>query len=122
MQHALELVFYDELTDEQIQTMADVNFVAPAAMVRDAVPHLQKTKGSIINISSTAGHGVYPGTSFYSGTKGGLNQLTRVLAAEHRLYPLAVRLIAEGRATVKEGRVRLDVGSGLAPALLNPSD
>ena len=31
----------------------------------------------------------------------------RVLAAEHRCYPLALRLIAEGRATVEDGRVRI---------------
>lgn len=31
----------------------------------------------------------------------------RVLEAEHRCYPLAVRLIAEGRAQVDDGRVRI---------------
>ena len=29
----------------------------------------------------------------------------RVLRAEHRIYPLAVRLIAEGRVTVRDERV-----------------
>jgi phosphoribosylglycinamide formyltransferase-1 len=31
----------------------------------------------------------------------------RVLQAEHRAYPLAVRLIAEGRVRVEDGRVRI---------------
>ena len=31
----------------------------------------------------------------------------RVLAAEHRIYPLAVRLVAEGRVRVIEGRTRI---------------
>jgi phosphoribosylglycinamide formyltransferase 1 len=45
----------------------------------------------------------------------------RVLAAEHRLYPLAVRLIAEGRTRVVEGKV--EIGRWQAPdvAVLNPS-
>ncbi len=34
----------------------------------------------------------------------------RVLAAEHRCYPLAVRLIAENRVRVENGRVRVDCG------------
>ena len=32
----------------------------------------------------------------------------RVLAAEHRCYPAALRLVAEGRARVEGGRVRVD--------------
>lgn len=31
----------------------------------------------------------------------------RVLAAEHRIYPLAIRLIADGSARLQDGRVRL---------------
>ena len=46
----------------------------------------------------------------------------RILAAEHRLYPLAVRLFAEGRLTIVGDRVV--VSGALAPdaALLNPSE
>ena len=32
----------------------------------------------------------------------------RILAAEHRLYPLAVRLVAEGRTRIIDGRVEID--------------
>ncbi|MDP6706107.1 MAG: phosphoribosylglycinamide formyltransferase [Alphaproteobacteria bacterium] len=47
----------------------------------------------------------------------------RVLAAEHRIYPLAVRLIAEGRVLIgADGTVRIDGQDALAPALLNPLD
>ena len=44
----------------------------------------------------------------------------RVLVAEHRIYPLAVRLFAEGRLRVEGGRVT--VGDGQAPdgCLINP--
>ncbi len=46
----------------------------------------------------------------------------RVLAAEHRIYPLAVRLIAEGRVRVADERVRIEghVPDGAA-ALINPT-
>ena len=46
----------------------------------------------------------------------------RILAAEHRLYPLAVRLFAEGRLTIDGNRVT--AAGGIAPdgAMSNPSD
>jgi phosphoribosylglycinamide formyltransferase-1 len=31
----------------------------------------------------------------------------RVLAVEHRIYPIALRLLAEGRITVTEGRCHI---------------
>jgi phosphoribosylglycinamide formyltransferase 1 len=46
----------------------------------------------------------------------------RVLAAEHQAYPLALRLIAEGRVTVTDERVAIDGAIGPTPtALLNPT-
>ena len=46
----------------------------------------------------------------------------RVLAAEHRAYPLALRLIAEGRARVVGTRVEIDQRGETLPFILNPSD
>lgn len=47
----------------------------------------------------------------------------RVLEAEHRAYPLALRLIAEGRVTVEGHRVLIAGAVPPAgPALLNPPD
>ncbi|CAO3377929.1 phosphoribosylglycinamide formyltransferase [Azospirillum argentinense] len=44
----------------------------------------------------------------------------RVLEAEHRLYPQALRLIAEGRARVENGRVTLSGPETTLPTLINP--
>ncbi len=45
----------------------------------------------------------------------------RVLAAEHRAYPLALRLIAEGRVRIADGRVEIRGAAGAAPeGVLNP--
>lgn len=46
----------------------------------------------------------------------------RILEQEHRLYPLAVRLIAEGRISVADERVVVDGYSGPAHSLRNPDD
>jgi phosphoribosylglycinamide formyltransferase-1 len=44
----------------------------------------------------------------------------RVLAAEHRLYGLAVRLIAEGKARVEGERVLLESDAPVTPPLFSP--
>lgn len=44
----------------------------------------------------------------------------RVLAQEHRLYPLAVRLIAEGRVRVDGARALVEERSGAPPPAINP--
>ena len=44
----------------------------------------------------------------------------RVLAEEHRIYPLAVRLIAEGRVRVADETVRISGGKAPEAALSNP--
>lgn len=45
----------------------------------------------------------------------------RVLAQEHRVYPLAVRWFAEGRLRLEGGRVRLDAPQDGAAALISPA-
>jgi phosphoribosylglycinamide formyltransferase-1 len=44
----------------------------------------------------------------------------RVLAAEHRAYPLALRLIAEGRVRVSDGRVEIRGATTSGDTILNP--
>ncbi|HEY1244177.1 MAG TPA: phosphoribosylglycinamide formyltransferase [Hyphomicrobiaceae bacterium] len=44
----------------------------------------------------------------------------RVLAAEHRLYPHALALVASGRARIEGGRVRIDAAAHPAGCLLSP--
>jgi len=46
----------------------------------------------------------------------------RVLAAEHRIYPLALRLIAEGRVRVIGEKALVDAPAWAAGALVNPAD
>jgi phosphoribosylglycinamide formyltransferase-1 len=46
----------------------------------------------------------------------------RILAAEHRLYPLAVRLYAEGRLSVVGARVAVEGGMAPDVVVLNPAE
>jgi phosphoribosylglycinamide formyltransferase-1 len=44
----------------------------------------------------------------------------RILVAEHKLYPLALALVASGRARLQDGRVRIDGAEGEPGALFFP--
>lgn len=44
----------------------------------------------------------------------------RVLAAEHRLYPHALALVASGRARIVDGKVRIDGAPVTFPTVFNP--
>jgi NAD(P)-dependent dehydrogenase (short-subunit alcohol dehydrogenase family) len=59
-----------------------VNTLAPLALIQALLPVLTKTGGRIINITSDAAVEPYEGWGGYGSSKAGLEQLTRILAAE----------------------------------------
>ena len=61
-------------------------------MARATLPHLIKSRGSMINVSSVSGLGGDRGLSFYNATKGAVCNLTRSLALE--FAPQGVRINA----------------------------
>jgi NAD(P)-dependent dehydrogenase (short-subunit alcohol dehydrogenase family) len=57
------------LAEAEKQTIVDLlalNVVAPSLLAREALPHLRRTSGSIINLSSTYGHRPMVGGTYYS--------------------------------------------------------
>jgi NAD(P)-dependent dehydrogenase (short-subunit alcohol dehydrogenase family) len=59
-----------------------VNTGAPIALVQLAVPLLAQRHGLIVNITSDAANGAYPGWGPYGASKAALELLTRTLATE----------------------------------------
>jgi NAD(P)-dependent dehydrogenase (short-subunit alcohol dehydrogenase family) len=51
-------------------------------MCRYALPHLERSRGSIIHISSDAGLIATSGVAVYSASKAGVNMLTKAIALE----------------------------------------
>jgi NAD(P)-dependent dehydrogenase (short-subunit alcohol dehydrogenase family) len=72
----------EETGPQMFEDVLRVNAVAPAELVRCALPHLRRTRGSVVNISSVGGSLAMPGRSFYGASKAALNSLTRSLAKE----------------------------------------
>lgn len=59
-----------------------INLSAPFRTAREAAPHLRKTAGAVVNISSIYGQIGATERAGYASTKAGLEGLTRALAAE----------------------------------------
>lgn len=71
-----------ETDSDDFDAMLKVNVIAPAALIRCALPQLRATRGCVVNISSVGGVLAMPGRSFYGASKAALNSLTRSLARE----------------------------------------
>lgn len=67
--------------DDWDKTMA-VNLRSVFILSQKCVPHLIKTKGSIVNVSSVAGTRAFPGVLAYCVSKAAIDQLTRCSALE----------------------------------------
>jgi meso-butanediol dehydrogenase / (S,S)-butanediol dehydrogenase / diacetyl reductase len=61
---------------------------------REALPHLTKTKGSIINLSSASGLGGDWGLSAYNAAKGAVTNFTRALALEYGSRGVRINAVA----------------------------
>jgi NAD(P)-dependent dehydrogenase (short-subunit alcohol dehydrogenase family) len=61
-----------------------VNAGAPIALIQLALPLLAERRGLIVNITSDAARGAYPGWGPYGASKAALELLTRTLATELR--------------------------------------
>jgi NAD(P)-dependent dehydrogenase (short-subunit alcohol dehydrogenase family) len=73
-----------------------VNAGAPIALVQLAVPLLAERHGLIVNITSDAAQGAYPGWGPYGASKAALELLTRTLAAELRVHGVSAVLVDPG--------------------------
>jgi NAD(P)-dependent dehydrogenase (short-subunit alcohol dehydrogenase family) len=82
----------DQASEAEWNRVIDVNLKGTFFLCRHAIPHLEKTGGGIINISSDAGIIGSKGAAIYCASKGGVNLLTKSLARE--LAPRGIRVNA----------------------------
>ena len=84
-----------ELDRAAFRRLLEVNLVAPFDLVRMVAPQMRRG-GRIITISSIAGQIARAGDAAYTATKGGLEALTRALAAELGPRGITVNAVAPG--------------------------
>lgn len=90
-----------EAKAERIMDIFSVNVLGPSLLASAALPHLERTRGTIINVSSTFGHKPGAGLSHYAASKAALEHLTRCWALE--LAPLGIRVNAVAAGPTESG-------------------
>lgn len=89
----------DDFRTDDVRRLLDVNLVAPFELARQAarlMPDGPAGGGRIVNITSIAGPISRGGDAVYTTAKGGLDALTRALAAELGPRGLTVNAVAPG--------------------------
>ncbi|HJJ22895.1 MAG TPA: SDR family oxidoreductase [Nitrosopumilus sp.] len=87
-----------EIDEDEWNEVLDVNLTGQFRFTKEAIPHLKKTNGSIINISSDAGLKAYQGfnADAYSASKAALILLTKCWALEYAKDKIRVNCICPG--------------------------
>jgi short-subunit dehydrogenase len=102
----------------------EVNFFAPAELMRLATPLLRKgQRPAIVNVSSMCARRGVPAWSEYSASKFALAGLTEALRAEFARFDIDVLLVVPGLTRTdfashslrREGKMRIDFAGGMAP-------
>ena len=86
----------EQVSEEQVRSLFATNVLGPTLVTQAALPALKASKGSIVNISSAAGHKPAPGAAHYGATKAALESLTRSWALELAPHGVRVNAIAPG--------------------------
>ncbi len=95
---------------EDWETMIDTNIKGMLYMTRAIAPGMvERRKGHIINISSSAGKEVYPGGNVYCATKSAVEALTKSMRLDLYQHNVRVSQVAPGHVEETEfAKVRFD--------------
>ena len=81
----------------ELETVVRLNLITPMELARQALPAmLGRGRGHIVNVSSLAGVGAFPGLAPYAATKAGLSQFTAGLRADLRRTRIKTTLVELG--------------------------
>ncbi len=87
-----------EIPEEEWNEIIDVNLTGQFRFTKAAIPHLMKTSGSIVNVSSDAGLKSFENfeADAYTASKGALVLLTKAWAIEYAKYKIRVNCVCPG--------------------------
>jgi short-subunit dehydrogenase len=113
---------FAEGTEAILRQVMEVNFFAPAELIRLAIPVLARGRQpAIVNVSSMCGRRGVPAWSEYSASKFALCGLTEALRAEMVRFDIDVLLVVPGLTRTEldrhllrnEGRMKIDFAKGV---------
>jgi short-subunit dehydrogenase len=118
---------FADSSEAVLRQIMEVNFFAPAELIRLAVPALRRGRQpAVVNISSMCGRRALPAWPEYSASKFAVCGLTEALRGEMARFDIDVLLVLPGltRSDLarhmlrKEGRMKIDFEAGMPPELV----
>ncbi len=110
-----------DTTPEEFVELMNLNFIAAVRCTRAAIPHLLKSKGHIVNISSLAGKAAVRYVGAYPATKFALNAYSQQLRLELSPEGLHVLLVSPGPIARDDSELRYaDQVAGLPETAKKP--
>jgi NAD(P)-dependent dehydrogenase (short-subunit alcohol dehydrogenase family) len=87
----------EETTDDELRSLFDLHFFAPAALTRAVLPHMRaQGGGAIVQMSSVGGQITAPGFGAYCATKFALEGLTETLRDEAAPFGIRTLIVEPG--------------------------
>jgi short-subunit dehydrogenase len=115
---------FADSTEEIMRQVMEVNFFAPAELIRKAIPILTNgVEPAVVNVSSMCGRRGMPAWSEYSASKYALCGLTESLRGELARFDIDILLIIPGLTSSEfsqhflrsEGRAQIEYEKGMPP-------
>jgi NAD(P)-dependent dehydrogenase (short-subunit alcohol dehydrogenase family) len=86
----------DDFTTAELRELLELNLVSVFVACQEALPHLRRTKGNIINVSSLVGQIGQLHAPTYVATKGAVTALTKALAVDEAAHGVRVNSVSPG--------------------------
>ena len=86
----------DDFSVADMQDLFQLNFISYFAICKEAMPHLRKTKGNIINMSSFVGAFGQAEAVTYAATKGATTAFSKALAIDEAKNGVRVNTVSPG--------------------------
>jgi NAD(P)-dependent dehydrogenase (short-subunit alcohol dehydrogenase family) len=86
----------DDFTSQDFRNLLELNLVSMFVACQEALPHLRKARGSIINMSSLVGSMGQIRATTYVATKGAITAFTKALAIDEAAHGVRVNAISPG--------------------------
>src|SRR5438876_4872758 len=86
----------DDYNVQEFRELLELNLISMFVACQRALPHLRKSKGSIINMSSLVGQMGQLHATTYVATKGAITAFTKALAVDEAVHDVRVNSVSPG--------------------------
>jgi NAD(P)-dependent dehydrogenase (short-subunit alcohol dehydrogenase family) len=106
----------DDFTAQEFRDLLELNLVSMFVACQEALPHLRKVQGNIVNMSSLVGSMGQLHATTYVATKGAITAFTKALAIDEAAHGVRVNSISPGNVWTPLWKAAVDASANPARA------